>query len=61
MNDKWQVIHQLTNIENAAYLGIVSGVLTALTAGMLRLELTNSETETEALERARVFVDSINE
>lgn len=59
MSDKWQVIQQLINIENAAYLGIVSGVLTALEAGMLRLEVANSETEVDALERAQKFINSV--
>ena len=59
MYTKAQATLALENIEHAAYLGIVSGVLTALEAGMLRLELANSETEIEALERAVKFIESV--
>lgn len=56
---KSQALQSLTNIEAAAILGYVNNPLAALEASMLRLELTNSETEVDALERAEKFIESV--
>ena len=56
---KHAAILALENIEAAAIQGYAGGTLTALTAGMLRLELVNSETEIDALERAEKFIDEV--
>ena len=49
-------INTLNNIETLALLGSIPGTLTALTARMLAIELADTETEQEALERAAKFI-----
>ena len=56
---KAQATLALENIEHAAHFGYISCPLAEITARLLRLELANSETELEALERANKFIDSV--
>lgn len=58
---KSQALQSLTNIEAAAIAGYIRNPLAGLTARLLTLELTNSETEVDALERAQLFIDSVKE
>ncbi len=51
----------LENIEHAARAGYIRCPLAGFTASMLRLEIMNSETEVDALERAEKFIDSVKE
>lgn len=50
------MIKQLRDIELAAEMGIVRGVMVALIAGMLAQELEDTETEADAMERAQEFI-----
>lgn len=54
--DKLTMIQTLENIELLATAGRLGNPLTALEALLLRLEITDSETELDALERAEAFV-----
>lgn len=56
MNTVKDTIQTLQNIETLALLGTIPGALTALTARMLTVELTGTETEAEAMERAAKFI-----
>lgn len=54
--DKQTMIQTLENIELLASAGRMGNPLTALEARLLRLEISDSETELDALERAEAFV-----
>lgn len=56
MNITQDTIDTLNNIETLALLGSIPGTLTALTARMLATELADTETESEAMERATAFI-----
>jgi len=51
-----EMIDTLRNIEILAISGTIPGELTDITALMLRHELADSDTQSDALERAQAFV-----
>ncbi len=58
--DKAQLLQTLANIEALALYGTFGNPLTALTARMLTLEVRNSETSADAIERGWAFVASLH-
>lgn len=51
-----QTIETLENIETLAIMGVIPGTLTALTARLLTVEVSNSNNIEETLERAATFI-----
>lgn len=54
--EQQQIITTLYNIEILATRGRIGNPLTAMTARLLSLEISNSDTAADALERAEEFI-----